>query len=48
MERAVGDVNQEGRKISGGMKTNEMMEVEAGHKLLEFGQEKQNEARKVV
>ena len=28
------------------MKTNDMMEVEAGHKLVEFDQEKQNEAIK--
>ena len=37
-----------GKKISGGKKTNDMMEVEAVHKLLEFGQEKQNEAKKCV
>ena len=46
VERAMGYIHQDGKKISGGMKTNDMMEVEAGHEHLEFGQEKQNEGKK--
>ena len=44
----MGYVHQGGKKISGGMKTNDLMKVEVGHKLLEFGQEKQNETKKVL
>ena len=47
MERGLGYVHHDGKKISGRMKTNDMVEVEVGHKLLEFGQEKHNEAKKV-
>ena len=48
MERAMGYVTQGSKRIGGGMKNNDMMEVEAGHKRLEFGQERQNEAKKRV
>ena len=41
----MGYVHQAGKKISDGMKTNDMMEVETGDKLLECGKEKQNEAK---
>ena len=37
-----------GKKINAGMKMYHMMEMEAGHKLLEFDQEKQNKAKKAV
>ena len=37
IERAMDYVHEGGKKISGWMKTNDMMQVEAEHKLLEFG-----------
>ena len=40
VEQVMGYVHQGGKKNSGVMKTNDMMEVNVGHKLLEFGQEK--------
>ena len=46
MEGAMAYVHKVSKKISSGMKTNDLMEVEAGHKLLEFGQEKQNEEKR--
>ena len=46
MERALGYVHQGGKESSVWMKTDDIMEEEAGHRLLEFGQEKQNEAKK--
>ena len=44
VERPMDNVYQGSKKISGWVKTNDKIEVEAGHKSLEFGQEKQNEA----
>ena len=48
MERPMGYVHQGCKKISGGMKTNDMVKAEAGHKFLEFGQDMLNEAKKKV
>ena len=40
MERAVSYIGEGGKKISAGMKDKNMMEVEAGYKLVEFGRGK--------
>ena len=37
-----------GKEISAGLKDKNMMEVEAGYKLVEFGKEKENETRKTL
>ena len=39
-------IDEGGKKISAGLKGKNMMEVEAGYKLTEFGKEKENEATK--
>ena len=46
MDRAVSYIDQGGQKINKGLKINDMMEVEAGQKLIEFGSGKQREANK--
>ena len=47
MERAVGYVYKGGKKISGEMKTNDRIEIKAGHELLDIIWEMYNEARKL-
>ena len=46
MDRAMGYIDEGGKKISEGLKSHNMMEVEAGQKLIEFGREKQMDAKK--
>ena len=46
MDRAMSYIDQGGQKINKGLKINDMMEVEAGQKLIEFGIGKQGEANK--
>ena len=46
MDRAMGCIDEGGKKISEGLKSHNMMEVEAGQKLIEFGREKQMDAKK--
>ena len=46
MDRAMGYIDEGGKKISEGLKSHNMMEVEVGQKLIEFGREKQMEAKK--
>ena len=46
MERAMSYNDEGGKKTSDGLKNKNMMEVEAGYKLVEFGRKKENEARK--
>ena len=46
MNRAMSYIDEGGKKISAGLKDNNLMEVEAGYKLDEFGKEKENDARK--
>ena len=38
-------INEGGKKIHGGLKAGNMMEVEAGNKLKEFGRQKQSETQ---
>ena len=45
-KEAMGYIDEGGQKISGGLKVNDMMKVETGQKLIEFGREKQTEANK--
>ena len=47
MDRAMSYIDQGGQKINKGLKINDMMEVEAGQKLIEFGSGKQGEANKI-
>ena len=44
MQRAIRYVEEGGEKIKNALKVQDMMEVEAGYKLVEFGKEKQTEA----
>ena len=44
MQRAIRCVKEGGEKIKNALKVQDMMEVEAGYKLVEFGKEKQTEA----
>ena len=44
MDRVMGYIDEGGQKINEGLKVNDMMKVEAGQKLIEFGREKQIEA----
>ena len=46
MDRAMGYIDEGRQKINEGLKVNDMMKVEAGQKLIEFGREKQIEANK--
>ena len=46
MDRAMSYIDQGGQKINKGLKINDMMEVEPGQKLIEFGSGKQVEANK--
>ena len=46
MDRAMSFIDQGGQKINKGLKINDMMEVEAGQKLIEFGSGKQGEVNK--
>ena len=46
MGRAMGYIDEGRQKINVGLKVNDMMKVEAGQKLIEFGREKQIEANK--
>ena len=46
--RAMDYVYKGGKKLGSGMKANDMIEPEAGQKLLEYGQEKQKKAKKVM
>ena len=39
-------IEQGGQRISEGFKQGDMMEVEAGNKLIEFGRKKQGEEKK--
>ena len=39
-------VKEGGQKINNGLKVNDMMEVQAGNKLIEFGRQQQSEANK--
>ena len=39
-------VEEGGQKINNGLKANDMMEVQAGNKLIEFGRQQQCEATK--
>ena len=45
-DRAIGYIDEGEQKISEGLKVNDMMKVEAGQKLIEFGRQKQTEANK--
>ena len=45
-KEAMSYIDEGGQKISEGLKVNDMMKVEAGQKLIEFGREKQTEANK--
>ena len=44
MQRAIGYVEEGGAKIKNALVKQDMMEVEAGYKLVEFGKDKQSEA----
>ena len=44
MQRAIGYVEDGGAKIKNALAKQDMMEVEAGYKLVEFGKDKQSEA----
>ena len=44
MQRATGYVQEGGAKIRNALAKQDMMEVEAGYKLVEFGKDKQSEA----
>ena len=46
MERAMSYTDEGGKKLSAGLKDKNMMEVEAGYILVEFGKENKNEGRK--
>ena len=46
MDRVMGYIDEGRQKINEGLKVNDMMKVEAGQKLIEFGREKQIEANK--
>ena len=46
MQRAIGYVEEGGAKIKNALAKQDMMEVEAGYKLVEFGKDKQSEANK--
>ena len=46
MEKAMTYVEEGGQKINKGLKINDMMEVQAGNKLTEFGRQQQSEANK--
>ena len=46
MDRAMSYIDQGGQKINKGLKINDMIEVEAGQKLIEFGSGKHGEANK--
>ena len=46
MDRAMSYIDEGGQKINKGLKINDMLEVEAGQKLIEFGSGKQGEANK--
>ena len=46
MEMVMTYTDEGGKKISAGLKDKNVMEVEAGYKLVEFGKEKENEATK--
>ena len=48
MDRAMSYIDQGGQKINKGMKINDMIEVEAGQKLIEFGSGKQGESNKTL
>ena len=44
MQRAIRYVEEGGENIKNALKVQDMMEVEVGYKLVEFGKEKQTEA----
>ena len=44
MQRAIGYVEEGGAKIKNALAKQDMMEVEAGYKLVEFGKDKQSES----
>ena len=46
MEKAMSYVEEGEQKINNGLKVNDMMEVQAGNKLIEFGRQQQSEANK--
>ena len=46
MDRAMSYIDQGGQTINKGLKINDMMELEAGQKLIEFGSGKQGETNK--
>ena len=46
MDRAMGYIDEGGKKINEGLESHNMMEVEVGQKLIELGREKQMEAKK--
>ena len=46
MDRAMGYIGEGRQKINEGLKINDLMKVDAGQKLIEFGREKQMEANK--
>ena len=48
MQRAIRYVEEGGEKIKNALKVQDMMEVEAGYKLVEFGKEKQTQATNKV
>ena len=43
MDKTMGYIDEWGQKLSEGLKVNDMMKVEAGQKLTEFGREKQKQ-----
>ena len=45
MDKAVSYIDEDGRKIPDGLKAGNMMEVEAGNKIIEFWRWKQSEAQ---
>ena len=45
VDRAMSYIDQGGQKINKGLKINDMMEVEAGQKLIEFGSGKQGRSK---
>ena len=46
MDKAMDYIDERGKNISDGLKSHNIIEVEAGEKLIEFGREKQMEAKK--
>ena len=45
MGKAMSCMDEDWKKIHGGLKADNIMEVEAGNKLIEFGRQKQSEAQ---